>query len=221
MLIAFEGIDGSGKTVQSLALKAALEERGLTCSLFSFPAYEMEVGQLIFDHLHDKNQAFAWNPRAVAVLYATNRMELRSKIAKALADNHIVICNRYTHSNVAFQGAKVNQKEQVDFIKWIEKLEFEIFQLPRPDIVIFLKLAPSQTVQFIAAKKEKTEQGADQYERNQAFLERVYETYLSLSKSRDNWISIECSSGTEVFSKEAIASQIAEKILPHLKVEDQ
>ncbi|MHA2497395.1 MAG: dTMP kinase [Candidatus Hodarchaeales archaeon] len=220
MLIAFEGIDGSGKTVQSLALKTKLEERGLSCSLFSFPAYEMEVGQLIFDHLHDKNQAFAWNPRVISILYATNRMELRSKIVNALAENQIVICNRYTHSNVAFQGAKVNRQDQVEFIQWIEKLEFEIFELPRPDIVIFLNLAPSQTVQFIAAKKDKTEQGADQYERNHEFLERVYETYLGISKSRDNWIPIECSSGAEIFSKETVASQIAEKIFPHLKVED-
>lgn len=217
MLIALEGIDGSGKTVQSLALKTRLEERGLTCSLFSFPAYEKEAGQLIFDHLHDKNQAFAWNPRVVSILYATNRMELRSKIVNALAENHIVICNRYTYSNVAFQGAKVNQNERVEFIKWIEELEFNIFQLPRPDIVIFLKLAPSQTIQFIAAKKDKTEQGADEYERNREFLQQVYEIYLNISESRDNWIPIQCSSGSEIFTKEKVAAQIAEKMLPFLK----
>ncbi|MFX0114525.1 MAG: dTMP kinase [Candidatus Hodarchaeota archaeon] len=217
MLIAFEGIDGSGKTIQSLALKKRIEDQGLASSLFSFPAYETPVGQLIFNHLHDKNQAFALDPQIVSILYATNRMEMRSKILDALKRNQIVICNRYTYSNVAFQGAKVDLENQPEFISWIEELEFKTFQLPRPDLVVLLLLPPSRAARLIAAKKDQTKQGPDQYERNREFLQKVYDIYQRICNSRDSWIPIQCDSGKEILSKEKITNLVSDAVIPFIE----
>lgn len=218
MLITFEGIDGSGKTVQSLALKKRLEEHGVNCSLFSFPAYETYMGQLIYKHLHDENQAFVLDPQVISILYAANRMELRPKIRQALEDEDVVICNRYTYSNIAFQGAKVSSNRQIQLISWIEELEFETFQLPRPDLVVLLLLPPPKAADFIAAKKGKTEQGADQYERNREFLQEVYTLYQQIAESRDNWITVRCFSEEEgSFSKNQVAELVAEAVIPIVK----
>ncbi|MFQ5981452.1 MAG: dTMP kinase [Candidatus Heimdallarchaeota archaeon] len=217
MLITFEGIDGSGKTVQSFALKRRLEENGVNCSLFSFPAYETYMGQLIYKHLHDENQAFVLDPQVVSILYAANRMELRPKILQALEDGDIVICNRYTYSNIAFQGAKVPAARRSKLISWIEELEFNVFQLPRPDIVLLLLLPPLKAAEFIAAKKDKTKQGADQYERNQEFLQDVYTLYQQLADSRDNWIAVRCFSDEESLSKNKVAELVAEAVVPIIK----
>ena len=214
MLIAFEGIDGSGKTVQSFALKSELESRGLDCSVFSFPVYETRVGQLIFQHLYDQKYAFTLDPYIVSLLYATNRMELRPGILQALQSGQIVICNRYTYSNVAFQGAKIDLQNRSALIGWIEDLEFGIFKLPRPDIVVFLDLSPSKTVHFIKSKKEKTIQGPDQYEQNREFLQSVYNIYQELQNSHDNWISIKCFSSAQVLSKERVSELVNETIIP-------
>ncbi len=216
MLIVFEGIDGSGKTVQSNALKSYLEDKyGLKCGLFSFPAYETKVGQLIFNHLHDR-QAFSLDPRIVSILYATNRMEFRSEIIRALEINDIVICNRYSYSNAAFQGAKVTLEKRSSFLEWIEDLEFKIFQLPRPDFTILLLLSPLKTPQLIAAKKDQTNEGPDEYELNREFTEQVYSVYKELGKTKDNWIPVKCYSDVEIFSREKVTELVIDALLPKI-----
>jgi len=68
-----------------------------------------------------------------------------------------VISNRYVSANMIHQTGKlVDEAERDEFLEWLEDLEFNIFNIPRPDKVIFLNVTP-ETSQKLVLKKEERE----------------------------------------------------------------
>jgi len=79
------------------------------------------------------------NPWLVAMLYAGDRKDASELIRGWLIKGSIVILDRYTYSNIAYQCAKISDiKEQEKLMKWILDLEFSHFSIPKPDLNIFL-----------------------------------------------------------------------------------
>ena len=212
-LIALEGIDGSGKGTQAGLLHERLQRAGKTCTLLSFPRYEHTLfGKAVGDYLNGRFGTLdEVSPFLVSLLYAGDRYESRRVLADALASSDVVILDRYVASNVAHQGAKATGAERAELIAWIERIEFEIFSLPRPDLVVLLDI-PADTAQRLIAKKNArtyTDRKADLQEADGAYLERVREVYLELAAANPSWRRVDCVHGGMLRSVDEIADEIA------------
>ena len=103
MLIAFEGLDQSGKETQARHLRARLEQEGRKVHALSFPEYGTPIGQEIAAALRGERD---FTPSVMQLLYVANRHERRPEIVNALAAGDVVVCDRYIASSVAYGEAQ-------------------------------------------------------------------------------------------------------------------
>lgn len=155
--IVLEGTDGSGKTTQQkLLIKRAKDELGLKVYQADFPQYEKSffgamAGRFLsgeFGGIKDVD------PHLASMIFALDRWEASKGIKKALKQGKLVISNRYTMSNMAHQTAKVEENKKKEFIKFLEKMEYEVLELPKEDLNIFLYIRP-EIGQMLVDKKTK------------------------------------------------------------------
>lgn len=190
-LIAIEGIDGAGKGTQAERLVAALHERGLRVSSLQFPRYgETSFGTAIGEFLNGRfGTLHEVHPQLAAVLYAGDRFESRSLLLKLLAENDVVVLDRYVGSNLAHQAAKLDGDERVRLIEWIEKVEFGVFELPRPALTILIDMSSQMSRELVSRKAARhyTDREADLQESDLPYLERVRRCYRTLADARPDW----------------------------------
>ena len=195
MLLAIEGIDGAGKGTLCQALLIQAKKRGIRSASLSFPRYgETQFSDLVARYLRGemgiKNQVPA---RYAALLYGGDRFESRDVLLALIADNDLVILDRYIYSNVAYNVAKLPPAEQAELIAWIEELEFGMFELPRPDLTLLLATS-TELADRLVGKKDKrsyTEQTRDIHEADRDYLSRVSEVYSKLAETGDDgWLTI-------------------------------
>jgi dTMP kinase len=121
------------------------------------------------------------------------------------------VCNRYYGSNIGHQGGKVDKKDLPKFLKWLEKLEFKVFGIPKPDITVFLHI-PYTLSKFMVSKKPKRGylkgKSFDIHEQSSEHLKRSFEAYMFALKKYNSWVKIDCTSG----GKMLLRNQIADKI---------
>jgi len=162
-LIAIEGIDQSGKKTQTQMLAKKIRMFGYRVSIWNFPYYGTALGRQLKTYLTGRKQ---FDLRAIHLLYAANKWEIASSIAREIDLGCVVIVNRYTPSNLAYgiaHGLSLN---------WLEPLEKE---LPAADLVLILDVSPK-------ASFERKEQLRDVHEENLFYLGRVRRVYLRLAK---------------------------------------
>jgi dTMP kinase len=191
LLIAFEGLDQSGKQTQAERLKAAVEARGRTAVLLDFPAYETRIGKEIQDALHGARE---YGPDVMQLLYVANRYEKKPQMEKMLADGTIIICDRYLASSVAYGEA-----HGLD-AGWLREIQR---YLPPPDLTILLDIAPET-----AAGRKTTNR--DKYERDLALLSRVRESYRRQGQAAD-WLRLD---GER--AKDLVAADVLTAVAPLL-----
>ena len=211
-LIAIEGIDGSGKGTQAQRLCERFSASGKNAALVSFPRYsETLFGKAVGDFLNGRFGTLKEvSPFLASLLYAGDRLESRDFLLKTLTENEVVILDRYTASNLAHQGSKLEGEERREIVDWIRRIEYEIYQLPRPDLVVLLDLPVLEAQQLIATKQARsyTEKAADLQEADTAYLIEVRNVYLELSEEESNWCKIECCRNSAVRSIEEIGEEI-------------
>ena len=188
LLVVIEGIDGSGKGTQAARLRERLERRKLQVGLMSFPRYaETFFGERIGDFLNRKfGDLDEVDPFLAAMLYAGDRFESKSVLTRLLDDKDVVILDRYVPSNIAHQAGKRTGEARRQLAGWIERVEYEIFGLPRPDLVILLD-TPAQVSQELIARKAQrtyTREAADMQEADSAYLARTRTVYCELATER-------------------------------------
>src|SRR5205823_11979835 len=84
------------------------------------------------------------NPYLVAALFAGDRASANPQIEDWLRKGKFVVADRYFHSNLAFQGAKItSQKQKEHFRRWIRQIEFENHRIPKPCLTIFFDVPMS------------------------------------------------------------------------------
>jgi len=195
MLIAIEGIDGSGKGTHSKLLYDKINKLNIKTNLLTFPNYTTTFfGYEVGRYLNGEFGTISTVPIEFAsILYAGDRFELKHKIEEYTKENSIIICDRYTPSNLAHQAGKVNNQEQAKLITWIEKLEYDVFSLPKPDLVIWLDMPISSAIHLIAQKKMRayTDNTFDIHESSKKYLTSVRSVYKKLAKTK-SWITINC-----------------------------
>jgi dTMP kinase len=191
LLIAFEGLDQSGKQTQAERLKAQMELRGRKAVLLDFPDYQTAIGREIHEALHGARE---YEPDVMQLLYVANRYEKKPHMEKALADGTIVICDRYLASSIAYGEA-----HGLDGGGLREVQRY----LPPPDLTILLDIAPET-----AAGRKTTNR--DKYERDLALLSRVRESYRRQAETA-GWL---CLDGER--SKDVVAADVLTAVAPLL-----
>ncbi|HQX48857.1 MAG TPA: thymidylate kinase [Planctomycetaceae bacterium] len=193
-LIAIEGIDGAGKGTQAARLVSSLREQGLCVDSLQFPRYAATTfGSAIGDFLNGRFGALnEVHPQLAAVLYAGDRYESRSLLLNMMDTNDVVVLDRFVGSNLAHQSAKLEGDERTALIAWIEKIEFEVFQLPRPTLTILIDMSSQMSRELVARKaaRDYTDQEADLQESDLPYLEKVRRCYLALAHSRLDWRTV-------------------------------
>jgi dTMP kinase len=192
--IVLEGIDGSGKRTQLDMLARALTERKVTLSQVSFPRYEGFFGKLVAQFLNgDFGALDAVDAHFSALLYAGDRYEAKPKIVADLAAGSTVLADRYIGSNLAHQGARVPRETRDEFLRWLKRLEYEIYALPAEDLVVYLRVPVAEAHRLVGQKgvREYTRLERDILESNLAHLEAAAEVYDQLAR-QPNWVKIEC-----------------------------
>jgi dTMP kinase len=169
-LIAFEGLDQSGKQTQTDALAAALTAKGHRCERLSFPDYSTAIGTEIHKALHGERD---YAPDVMQLLYVANRYEFRARLEAWVADGRIIVSDRYKASSIAYGEA-----HGLD-AGWLS--EIQRF-LPAADLTILLDIAPKVAADRKAANR-------DRYERDLDLLGRVRSSYRSQS-SDPSWALI-------------------------------
>lgn len=199
-LFVIEGIDGAGKSTQIKLLKKHLSGKGFDCEFLHFPRTgEPYFGELIARFLRGEFGSLdEVNPYLVAMLYAGDRNDASAEIRKWLGKNKIVLLDRYTYSNIAYQCAKIdNEGEQQRLMSWIFKLEFEHFGIPRPDLNLFLDVPLS----FSEKKLQSARAGDDRsylngsrdiHEESFNFQKKVREMYLKAAGLDDRLVIVDC-----------------------------
>ncbi|MDA1231898.1 MAG: thymidylate kinase [Planctomycetota bacterium] len=193
-LIAIEGIDGAGKGTQAGRLVSSLRDTGLRVDTLQFPRYSATTfGSAIGDFLNGRFGSLSEvHPQLAAVLYAGDRYESRSLLMKMIEDNDVVVLDRFVGSNLAHQSAKLDGDERATLIEWIEKVEFEVFELPKPSLTILIDMSSQMSRELVSRKEARdyTDQKSDLQESDLPYLEKVRRCYLALSHSRLDWRTI-------------------------------
>jgi dTMP kinase len=186
MLIAFEGLDQSGKETQARALGEWLQGEGHRVRARSFPEYDTPLGRELRQAL-DGHRDFT--PDVMQLLYVANRLEFRPTMARWLADGDTVICDRYAASTVAYGEAQGLDPQ------WLRDIQRS---LPVPDVTLLLDIAPAT-----AAARKAT--GRDRYERDLALLARVRDSYRRQASS-PGWVLVNAEASREDVAREVRAA---------------
>ncbi len=200
-LFVIEGVDGAGKSTQIKMLREFLTTKGYNCEYMHFPRTEAPyfgelIGRFLRGEFGSLNEV---DPYLVAMLYAGDRKDASDLINSWLKSGRIVLLDRYTYSNIAYQCAKLHDvKSQNHLMKWILALEFEHFGIPRPDLNIFLDVP----VSFIEKKLSDDRTGDDRsylkglkdiHEESFAFQKNVRDLYTKVAESDKRLAVIDCS----------------------------
>jgi len=190
MLLALEGIDGSGKGTQAAQLAERARADGRSVASFSFPTYDGNpFAEAIAGYLNgDFGAADEVHPELAALLYAADRFHARGALVEAIAAHDLVVCDRYAASNAAHQGAKLQGDERRRLLDWLDAVEYGEFGLPRPDVVILLD-TPVQLARTLVGRKGArgyTTLEADIHEADAAHTAATREVYLELA-ARGGW----------------------------------
>ena len=185
MLIVIEGIDGSGKGTQAKLLVDKLTvDRGVDTYLLSYPQYADTGFGMILGRYLNGDFGPDVHPVLASLLYSLDRFEGRKELEAQLHVREIVVCDRYVISNIAYQCAKLDEKQADELQKWIEQLEYEVFELPIPDLVIYMDVSSVGAEKLIARKQERAylDKGktADIYEADLCYLRLVRSSYHRL-----------------------------------------
>lgn len=171
MLIAFEGLDQSGKQTQAQLLSERLEVASRAVRVVSFPDYHTAIGAEIGRALRGESD---YGPDVMQLLYIANRFEWKPEIDRALASGAVVLCDRYVASSVAYGEAL-----GLDPAWLVEVQRF----LPQPELTVVLDIAPETAVRRKAANR-------DRFEQDLALLERVRASYRRQA-ARPDWMLID------------------------------
>ncbi|XP_070817457.1 thymidylate kinase [Chaetodon trifascialis] len=178
-LIVLEGVDKAGKTTQCKRLLQALQQSGRPAEMMRFPDRTTTIGQLISAYLEKKSEL---EDHTVHLLFSANRWEMVPLMKKKLEQGTTLVVDRYAFSGVAFTSAKPGF-----CLEWCKKPEVG---LPKPDLVMFLQLSPSE-----AALRGQF--GEERYETS-AFQRAVQQKFEALMKDPSvPWQVIDASRSVE------------------------
>jgi dTMP kinase len=180
LLVAFEGLDQSGKQTQAELLRDRLTATGQTVRLLSFPDYQTVIGAEIGRALRGERE---YTVDVMQLLYVANRYEWKGEIVRAKAWGEVVVFDRYMASSIAYGEA---QGLDPGWLADIQKY------LPTPDITLLLDIPPE-----VSAKRKTHDR--DKYERDLSLLARVRRSYLRQSDAA-GWLRLDAARAADAIA---------------------
>jgi dTMP kinase len=196
LFIAFEGIDGSGKSTQAKLLADRLNQVGQKTMLTCEPTKD-QLGKMIRDafahktHLHDE---------VIAGLFVADRLQHilddTNGILTTLKKGIHVVSDRYVFSSYAYQGVHTD-------IDWVIQANSLAAKLAQADLTLFIQIDPAVAMARIMSNREVTEK----YETLEN-LNKVHKNYLKsfdLFKNKENIVLIDGNKPMEEMADEIFA----------------
>lgn len=171
IFVAFEGLDGCGKTTQA----RMLVER-VSCLELPHRYVREPGGTAVGDKIRSLllNPETSLTPWGEAMLYATARSQLvHEVIAPALAAGEMVVCDRYLFSSLAYQGYGL----ELD-LELVSSINMQAVGEVLPDITFLLDITPE-----VGLERQSSQRGLDRIERRSvAYYQRVCQGYRRLAQ---------------------------------------
>jgi dTMP kinase len=166
LFIAFEGIDGCGKSTQVKLLAEHLENAGH--SVYStFEPTDSPIGAIIRDIFKHKMEA---DHRTIAGLFVADRLDHllndSNGILKKMEEGYTVITDRYYFSSYAYHGAHMS-------LDWVIEANSLSAELLRPDLTVYIDISPEVSMERL--KKGRTSM-------------ELFETIENLKLVRDKYL---------------------------------
>ena len=225
MLVVLEGLDGAGKSTQVARLRDYLKERCGELEYIHFPRYEAPVyGDLISRFLRgDFGSNETVHPQLVALLFAEDRHGAGPLIREALESGKTVLLDRYVYSNIAYQCAKLQDPEERRRLRdWIFHTEYGDFDLPEPDLNLFLDVPIGFVEQSLASHRQGADRNylggaSDIHEASIAFQESVRSMYVAETERDRRFLRIDCSDANgRMLPPDAIFAKVRATVDPYL-----
>ena len=211
-IIVLEGTDCSGKATQSEILLKRLKDEGYKAVTLSFPCYDTPTGKIVGGPLLGRkelgetyfgDELLNLDPKIACLYYAADRKYNMPRVYEYLEQGYYVILDRYVTSNLANQGGKIKDKDERFYIyQWIDKLEYWLLELPKPDITIFLHVPYDFSKEL---KKNRTV--TDAIENSETNMKDAESAYIELSELY-NWNRVECVKENKLRTIEDISNEI-------------
>ena len=225
-IIVIEGTDGSGKQTQAAELRKILESEGYKVYSTSFPRYDSDSSAAVSMYLNGqiKEQAQDVSAKAASVFYDVDRYITYKREIEPLylAGEEVILFDRWVESNIIHQGAKLisqiddakpRQEKLNEFVKWLHGLEYSDFEVPKPDVTIYLNVPIDYTIKLREGRLNKSNGEAKQdiHEADTTHLINASESGL-LAAKMFNWQVIECVEDGKMRTVEDIAEEVWQRL---------
>ena len=183
--VSFEGIEGCGKTTQIGLLSEALTRRAISHSVTREPG-GTAVGEGIRRILLHSETIHLTAAAELLLFYASRSQNILEKIEPSLARGEVVICDRFYHASMAYQGYGRGIP-----IEFIEKLTELVCGERRPEITILLDIEPEIGLARARSRNSKRSEDEGRFEMEEIpFYTRIRNGYLELAARESNRIQI-------------------------------
>jgi len=183
--VSFEGIEGCGKTTQIALLSDVLTNRAIAHSVTREPG-GTAVGEGIRRILLHSETIHLTPAAELLLFYASRSQNILEKIEPALAKGEVVICDRFYHASMAYQG--YGRGIPIDFI---EKLTDLVCGERRPEITILLDIEPEIGLARARARNSRRAEDEGRFEMEEVpFYTRIRNGYLDLASREPGRIRV-------------------------------
>ncbi len=214
--IIIDGTDGSGKKTQTDLLVEELKLNDYPVEVTDFPQYGQKSAGMVEEYLNGKYGMV--NPYAASLFYAVDRFDASFKIRAWLKEGKIVISNRYVTANAGHQGGKISEyEERIKYFKWLDQIEYGIFNIPKPDLNIILHM-PAEISQSLVDKKDAKDRvyaegkKRDIHEADLNHLKNAENVYLEIAKLFPNTKLVECYENDKLLTPKEVHNRVWELV---------
>lgn len=215
-IIAFEGIDGTGKSVQMACLFETLKKRGLKVKEISFPMYDTFFGEMVGRYLSAKDgiAANTVDGKSMALWFALDRFEAFRSLD--YSDCDVLLINRYVLSNAVYQSIRDIDLGKPDILDFCLELEHRHFGIPVPDLHLVLDMDTESAAGNVDKKgfREYIGNARDVYESIDSIQTRARKKYAEYAQRIPNVKLILCTENGVLLPIEEIAKRIEAVVLP-------
>jgi dTMP kinase len=195
--ITFEGLDGTGKSTQIEKLARALRVRGLSVVVTREPG-GTATGEKIRHVILDSATTGLSSMAEMALMFASRAQHIREVIEPAIAQGKIVLCDRFTDSTEAYQGAgrKLGSKPVLELHRILcDDLQPDLTILMDSDVSSSVERARRRNLKI--SKNGRSRKDENRFEQeSRAFFERVRDGYMTIANREPQRVALIDAHGT-------------------------
>ncbi|MBL8030531.1 MAG: hypothetical protein JNN11_04770 [Candidatus Doudnabacteria bacterium] len=210
--VVIDGTDGSGKGTQTKMLIDTLKQEGFDVEVLDFPQYGQKSAGMVEEYLNGKYGQVS--PKASSIFYAIDRFDASFKLREWLKAGKVVVSNRYVTASAGHQGGKISDRvERLKFFRWLSNLEYEIYNIPKPDLNLILHV-PAETAQELVDRKSAEERAyaggkkRDLHEADLQHLKNAEKVFLEITELFPNTKLIECVEEGLLLSPQSVHNKV-------------